>query len=179
MASRLAPLERKIHAELEATVYQLRTMVRADRAGLFFIDGDELWFSIDEEDIMIRIPKTSGIAGAVATSGMRLVVKDAYDDHRFNRSVDAKTGYRTKSILCVPVKNLAGRVVAVIQMINKQKGERRVDLTGLSTREDAAPAYQIGHGLDDQQGGCAESKGSFLRKKTLTHSKSFAVPSAS
>ena len=156
----LSPLERNIHTELQATMYTLRTMVNADRMSVYFVDKDELFFSIAEEDLMVRIPKTSGIAGAVATSGKRLIIKDVYDDVRFNKSIDEKTGYRTKSVLCVPIKNLAGDVVAVLQLINKLKQKKKIDLTGLSTREQKKllQPTQLGHLNWNQQTKGEEAK---------------------
>ncbi|MFT7139846.1 MAG: adenylate cyclase [Sulfitobacter sp.] len=70
----------------------------------------------------IRIPIGSGIAGAVATSGEAVIVKDAYDDDRFNRDVDLKFGYRTKSILALPIHNRSGKVFAVVQLLNRNDG---------------------------------------------------------
>ena len=62
----------------------------------------------------------SSVAGSVAKSGSSVVVADAYDDKRFNREVDAQTGFRTKSIVCVPLTGSGGTVVGVLQLINKQ-----------------------------------------------------------
>ena len=71
----------------------------------------------------IRIPLGSGIAGAVAQSGESLRIDDAYSDPRFNREVDRQTGYTTRSILCLPVKNQAGEVFAVAQLLNRRDGQ--------------------------------------------------------
>ena len=63
----------------------------------------------------------AGIAGEVATTGKIVNIPEAYDDTRFNQEVDKKTGYRTRSILCMPIK--AGtEVVGVIQLLNKNEG---------------------------------------------------------
>lgn len=48
-----------------------------------------------------------------------LLLHSAYADPRFNRAVDIKTGYRTRTILCMPMRNNSGRVVGVTQIINK------------------------------------------------------------
>ena len=53
--------------------------------------------------ILLRFPMTKGVAGHVASHGEVLNVTDAYSDKRFNREVDAKTGYTTNTLLCVPV----------------------------------------------------------------------------
>lgn len=51
-----------------------------------------------------------------------LNIPDAYSDERFNRSVDDKTGFRTRNILCVPVPNAEHKVIAVAQLVNKRGG---------------------------------------------------------
>ena len=62
-----------------------------------------------------------GIAGSVATTGQVARVPDAYQDSRFNNKVDLQSGFRTRSVLCVPVRNNRGVVVAVIQVINRRE----------------------------------------------------------
>ena len=72
-------------------------------------------------EVNIRIPMNAGIAGEVATTGKIVNIPEAYDDSRFNQEVDKKSGYRTRSILCMPI--LAGKeVVGVIQLLNKAEG---------------------------------------------------------
>jgi len=70
----------------------------------------------------IRFPVGSGIAGTVAATGEAIRIDDAYADPRFNRDVDRQTGFRTRSILSLPVKNLEGRVFAVAQLLNRRDG---------------------------------------------------------
>src|SRR3979490_1948027 len=64
-----------------------------------------------------------GIAGAVATTNSSINIPDAYKDPRFNQNVDKQTGYRTKTILCVPMRSVEGEVVGVLQALNKQDGK--------------------------------------------------------
>ena len=98
--------------------------MNADRASLFLVDAasGELWSKVaeGEESREIRIPLGEGIAGWVAKHDQLVNIKDAYSDSRFNPEVDKRTGYLTKSILCGPIKNLAGEVIGVIQVINKE-----------------------------------------------------------
>ena len=63
-----------------------------------------------------------GIAGTVAATGEVINIPDAYEDARFDSSHDKATGYRTKTILCAPVKDGSGRIVGVIQAINRAGG---------------------------------------------------------
>ena len=70
----------------------------------------------------LRIPIGSGIAGAAAASGRPVRVADAYQDPRFNRNVDLQTGFRTRSVLCLPLHDRSGNVFAVTQLLNRRDG---------------------------------------------------------
>jgi GAF domain-containing protein len=67
-----------------------------------------------------------GIAGYVATEKRDLNIRDAYQDDRFNAENDVKTGYRTKTILAMPIVNEMGEVEGVIQAINKLPSENNM-----------------------------------------------------
>jgi len=69
---------------------------------------------------VIRFPADRGIAGHVVTTGEVLNVQDPYADARFNPVVDRQTGYRTRSILCGPLRARDGRIVGVLQVLNKR-----------------------------------------------------------
>ena len=89
-------------------------LLNAERSSLFLVEGDELVLKVAEnleEMGEIRFPVGAGIAGAVAQSGQSIRIDDAYADPRFNREVDKQTGFRTRSILCLPIKNLRRRRV--------------------------------------------------------------------
>jgi len=96
----------------------------ADRSTLFLIDEktSELWSKVAQGAGIaeIRFPKHLGIAGHVATTGNTVNIPEAYDDPRFNKEIDKKTGYRTKTILCMPVKETDGKITGVIQVLNKR-----------------------------------------------------------
>jgi GAF domain-containing protein len=97
-------------------------LVDADRCTLYLVDEkhSELWTI--SGGVQIRIPKSSGIAGLVATSGEVVNIPDAYKDDRFNKDFDMKSGFHTKTILCLPIKNSENTVVGVLQLINKMEG---------------------------------------------------------
>jgi signal transduction histidine kinase len=101
-------------------------VMEADRCSLFLHDpdSDELWSTValgmGEE--VIRIPSRAGIAGHAFRTGETLNVEDAYQDIRFNKEVDAKTGYHTRNLLCMPLYNRAGVKSGVIQLLNKKDG---------------------------------------------------------
>nr|KAG5710172.1 hypothetical protein BaRGS_006691 [Batillaria attramentaria] len=66
-----------------------------------------------------RFPINIGITGHVARTGETLNIPDVYQDDRFDPTADQQTGFKTKSILCMPIKNVAGKVIGVIQLVNK------------------------------------------------------------
>ncbi|XP_050537354.1 dual 3',5'-cyclic-AMP and -GMP phosphodiesterase 11-like isoform X2 [Daktulosphaira vitifoliae] len=68
----------------------------------------------------IHIPWGTGIVGYVAESGEPVNIPDAYKDTRFNHDIDARTGYKTHSLLCMPIKDFNGEVMGVAQVINKK-----------------------------------------------------------
>ena len=98
----------------------------ADRSSIFLLDEakHELWsrVALGMHEQVIRFPADRGIAGHVASTGELLNVSDPYADPRFNPNVDRQTGYRTRSILCGPLRARDGRIVGVIQVLNKRGG---------------------------------------------------------
>ncbi|XP_050320395.1 dual 3',5'-cyclic-AMP and -GMP phosphodiesterase 11 isoform X1 [Bactrocera neohumeralis] len=76
-----------------------------------------------EQQEEVRVAWGSGIAGHVAESGEPVNIPDAYQDERFNGEIDSITGYRTKALLCMPIKDSSGDVIGVAQVINKLNGE--------------------------------------------------------
>jgi len=119
-------LEQGIEALIERLVLTASRIMRADRASLFLVDAStgDLWSKVaeGEHNREIRVKSGMGIAGWVAQHGHILNIPDAYQDERFNKAVDVKTGYHTHSILCGPVRNLQGQIIGVIQVINKEHG---------------------------------------------------------
>jgi putative ABC transport system ATP-binding protein len=110
---------------LFAFTRKLAQVLDADRASLFLVEGDMLRLAVAENlDQLgeVRFPVGKGIAGAVAQTGETIRIDDAYADARFNREIDRKTGYRTRSILCLPISDRAGRLFAVAQLLNRRDG---------------------------------------------------------
>ena len=112
---------------LQLIMEETTRAMEADRSTLFLVDGErgELWSRLAlglQEKKEIRFKAHLGIAGHVATSGELLNIPEAYDDPRFNQSVDRQTGYRTKTILCMPVRNKEGTIIGVLQVLNKRVG---------------------------------------------------------
>ena len=111
---------------LFAFTRKLGGLLNAERASLFLVEGDFMVLKVAEnlEELgEIRFPVGRGIAGSVAESGQAIRIEDAYADERFNRDVDRQTGFRTQSILCLPIKNREGKVFAVAQLLNRRDGK--------------------------------------------------------
>ncbi|MGH7161835.1 MAG: PP2C family protein-serine/threonine phosphatase [Planctomycetota bacterium] len=100
--------------------------VEGERGTVFLVsdDGGEIWSRVvsGDEELEIRLPIGKGIAGAVAKTGETIRIEDAYADGRFDRSWDEKSGFRTRQILCAPIRNRAGSIVGVFQLLNKRSG---------------------------------------------------------
>jgi len=102
-----------------------REMLEADRCSIFLHDvrSNELWTKVAHGvDTEIRIPADKGVAGMAFLSSEMQIVVDAYNDFRFNPSVDVETGYQTKTILAMPLLDRQGEVLGVFQALNKQNG---------------------------------------------------------
>jgi phosphoserine phosphatase RsbU/P len=103
-----------------------KSQIECERGTLFLVDekSQEIWSLIAHglEKQEIRLPLGKGIAGHVAKSGEVVNIPDAYADPRFNPEVDKRTGYRTRNILCLPIRNKSGKIIAALQLLNKIKG---------------------------------------------------------
>lgn len=113
-----------LHELLQVIMESAKKVMRADASSLFLLDkkANELYIETAQGEAgdkikTIRLPVGKGIAGWVAQKGKPQLVKDAYEDNRFNPEYDRKTGYRTKSIVCVPLE-YKRQTTGVIQIIN-------------------------------------------------------------
>lgn len=116
----------KLGSLLQKVMGEATRMLNAERSTLFLNDArsNELWSEVGQglEAMQIRLPNHLGIAGAVFTSGRTINIPYAYADLRFNPAFDKKTGFFTRSILCVPVVNKEGAIIGVTQVLNKRGG---------------------------------------------------------
>jgi adenylate cyclase len=111
---------------LSALVDMVTREVQGERGTIFLNDEEtgELYSRIAHGDFQqeIRIFNNTGIAGDVFTTGNGAIVPDAYQDERFNRSVDEMTGFVTRSILCAPITTARGEKIGVAQVLNRREG---------------------------------------------------------
>ncbi len=100
----------------------------AERTSLYVIDWEqrEIWTKVAEGIGQIRLPLGEGISGRVAESGEIINVADAWELPYFNRKYDGWNHFRTRSVLCVPIKGRRVRHIGVLQVINK-KGKDNFD----------------------------------------------------
>jgi hypothetical protein len=106
---------------LKRIMEEAKSLVGAEVASVFLVDRKEreLYSTVNSTGGELRIPMKSGVAGHVASEGVPLIIQDAYSDSRFNNAMDAKTGFKTRNILCVPIKAGKGGIIGVAQLINK------------------------------------------------------------
>ena len=100
---------------LEKIVDATCETLQCDRASVFMVDEltGELWTKVAKgSELTIRIPNNKGIVGYVVQINKTENIEDAYKDNRFNKEVDRKNNYRTKTILCVPIRDQFGNVIA-------------------------------------------------------------------
>jgi signal transduction histidine kinase len=130
---------------------RVTVLMRADRSTLFVVDEDRrsLWSRVIQGDQIheIRLDVGQGIAGWVAQTGKSVNIRDAYQDPRFDPEVDMKTGYRTRSILCQPVRNRNREIIGVAQVLNRQDGHFSIEDENLLS----ALAAQIAVGIENQK----------------------------
>ncbi|KMQ96414.1 cgmp-dependent 3 -cyclic phosphodiesterase-like protein, partial [Lasius niger] len=114
---------------LREIMAEVRKLTNAERCSLFLLDPDQQdlvakvfdGISTDETVNEMRIPIGQGIAGHVATTGKLLNIRDAYNHPLFYRGIDEATGFKTRNILCFPIRDEKG-IVGVAQLCNKING---------------------------------------------------------
>jgi len=111
---------------LEVLVEMTSRELDCDRGTLFLNDATtgELYSRVAQGGLSreIRILNSTGIAGHVFQTGEPIVTDDPYSDERFNASIDERTGYKTDSIICVPVVTVSNEIIGVMQNLNKRGG---------------------------------------------------------
>ena len=125
VSNRLAA-HQTLDAQLQTFVEIATIELNGERGSLFLNDNqtNELYSRVAQGDLKreIRMLNDIGIAGKVFTKGTGLVIHNAYRSKLFNRKIDEQTGYKTHSILCVPMRTVSGDIIGVAQVLNKKKG---------------------------------------------------------
>ncbi|MBI5750378.1 MAG: GAF domain-containing protein [Nitrospinae bacterium] len=112
---------------LKVVMHNATEVMKAEVSSVLLLDEDEkeLIFRIalgekGEKVKKIKLKVGEGIAGWVAKTGKAIIVNDVKNEPRFNQRVDRKTGFKTRSILCVPLYSKE-KMIGVIQVINKHE----------------------------------------------------------
>jgi HD-GYP domain-containing protein (c-di-GMP phosphodiesterase class II) len=131
--------EKNYQTLLNLILSQARRITQSDAGSLYIVEADEhggkrLHFMLTQNDSRPDIPfveftipmDPTSLAGYAATEGTPLVIDDVYDlppdvAYSFNRSFDERSGYRTKSMLVIPMQNHQGDVIGVLQLINRKR----------------------------------------------------------
>ncbi len=113
--------------ELISIILQIATrQTGAERGTVFLVDRErnEIWslVGLGLEQQVIRLPAERGIAGWVAREGSAVRLENAYEDARFEPDIDRKLGFKTCQLLCLPIRNEAGAIIGVLQLLNKPEG---------------------------------------------------------
>ncbi len=116
----------ELDALLALIMEKTTALMEADRSTLYLLteDGQHLWSKVVQggEAVEIRLSVGEGVAGWVAQTREVTNIPDAYADQRFQPAFDLKSGYRTRSILSVPMLGALGVLVGVLQVLNKHDG---------------------------------------------------------
>jgi putative ABC transport system ATP-binding protein len=130
---------------LEAVTFKIRDLLQADRGTIFIVDEQRgrlqsrIAHTDGEKPLLIDIPIGTGIAGRVALTGETQNVSDPYHHPDFNPAIDRETGYRTHSLLCMPIFDRNKKVFAVAQLLNKNGSQPFTPEDEAAFREYAPP----------------------------------------
>ncbi len=113
--------DRKLAAAL---IRRLMEQTKCERGSFFIVDTEKgqlvSLFSEGLEDTNIRLNLRLGVAGVVAVTGQGLNIPEAYADPRFDRTTDERTGYRTRCLLALPIRDRRGEILGVVEAVNKR-----------------------------------------------------------
>ena len=125
-----------------------RKLIGSDRCSFWSVDkkNGTLWTMEAHNVEKIVIPRNTGLVGYAIEHNETVIVNKPYKDERFNSDVDKKTGYKTKSILVMPVTNSKNQVIGAYQAINKLHGKFKQD----DVKSLMLPAVMLGKILELQ-----------------------------
>ena len=114
----------RVQSALTEAATEIKNRLQADRVSIFLFDREscELWSVVSQETQTMCLDARLGIAGHAAMTGGVVNVPDAYEHPLFYKEVDLETGYHTRNLLAVPLKNSRDEVIAVGEAVNKNQG---------------------------------------------------------
>ena len=117
--------ERDLGALLDLIAREATNLLECDRASIFLLDRErnELLSKVAlGSDEILRFDARMGIAGSTVMTGRSINVRDAYGDPRFYAAIDGQTGYRTRNVLAVAMRNQRGEIIGAFEALNKAAG---------------------------------------------------------
>jgi HD-GYP domain-containing protein (c-di-GMP phosphodiesterase class II)/ribonuclease BN (tRNA processing enzyme) len=107
---------------LDILAHMGRALTSADRCSVWVVDDEEkmIWTQVAQGIDAIKLPIDSGIVGDAIKTAERIIIDDVYNDTRFHKDIDDKTGYRTKSMMVIPMYDYSGTIIGAFQVINHQ-----------------------------------------------------------
>jgi transcriptional regulator with GAF, ATPase, and Fis domain len=116
---------------LELIAKEAARLLQCDRSSIFLWDKDrnevEARPALGVAGAVLRIPADEGIVGETLKSGKAICVNDAYEDPRFNQEVDRESGYRTRNLICVPLRDPTAGIIGAFEGINRNRGHSFTD----------------------------------------------------
>jgi len=119
----------KVHESqplLELIAQEATRLLDCDRASIFIWDRENGQVvacpALGVDGGTLRLPDTLGLVGEVIRHGETARIDNAYEDSRFDKSVDDSSGYTTRNLLCAPLNDNEGKVIGAFEVINKNKG---------------------------------------------------------
>ncbi|MDB4614088.1 sigma 54-interacting transcriptional regulator [bacterium] len=107
---------------LELIALEATKLLECDRSSIFLWDKKRKEVvacpALGVEGDELRLPDSAGIVGETLRTGESIRVDDAYQDDRFNQDVDKQSGYKTQSLLCVPLLDAKGKLIGAFEGIN-------------------------------------------------------------
>src|ERR1035441_9575194 len=153
--------QRDLSTLLDLIAREATSLLDCDRASIFLLDRErnELWSTVAlGSGEILRFDARRGIAGHTALSGDTINVRDAYSDPRFYTAIDDRTGYRTRNVLAVAVRNQSGEIIGAFEALNKRSGvfsrSDEESLTALASR--AAIAIETAQLIEIGRASCRE-----------------------
>lgn len=163
---------------IENTINTMYELFDVDRVGLFLLDhtNSKMILVVSSNARGIAMP-ISGLAGGVARSGKLENIRDVYSDPRFDQKMDKSSGYKTRTMICCPLKHPeTGDVIAVLQLINKRTGEEaEAAATGTEASKWAvvrSTQAAVAHFSSEQKARAAAATLKAKKKKTSHRRKS-------
>ncbi|MGA9524277.1 MAG: GAF domain-containing sensor histidine kinase [Myxococcaceae bacterium] len=115
---------RDLDALLKLVIDRVSSLIHAEAATLFMLDEErgELWSRVLKGSTLkeIRVDSSKGIVGHVVSTGQTLHIEDAYADPRFNPEIDRLSGFKTRSIIAVPLRHVSGRILGVLEVLHRK-----------------------------------------------------------